>query len=243
MLARIQARIVGKQLEEHFPNREIEYHTATASADRNMDINIADSNSVGLFTKDISNKIINNKYDIAVHSWKDVPVEPSNQTEIIGTVDRGDMRDVLFVKKKSVKNKKIEKFQILSSSPRRKHNLTLHLSNLVPFHFERLTFLEVRGNIETRLRKFVHGDSDGIVMAKVAIDRILNSNDYMAIDFIKGILKEHKWIILPLSIFPTAPGQGAIGIEIRKDRDDLKRIITKLTINLFSIMCLKKKIH
>ena len=44
--------------------------------------------------------VINNKYDIAVHSWKDVPVEPSNQTEIIGTVDRGDMRDVLIVKKK-----------------------------------------------------------------------------------------------------------------------------------------------
>ena len=105
MLARIQAKIVGKQLEKHFPNKEIEYHTATASADRNMDINIADSNSVGLFTKDISNKIINNKYDIAVHSWKDVPVEPSNQTEIIGTVDRGDMRDVLIVKKNSVKNK------------------------------------------------------------------------------------------------------------------------------------------
>ena len=228
MLARIQARIVGRQLEERFPNKEVEYHTATASADRNMAINIANSNSVGLFTKDISNKIINKKYDIAVHSWKDVPVEPSNQTEIIGTVDRGDMRDVLIVKKKSVKNKRVEKFQILSSSPRRKHNLTLHLSNLVPFHFERLTFLEVRGNIETRLRKFVTGDSDGIVMAKVAIDRILNSNDYMAIDFIKGILKEHKWIILPLSIFPTAPGQGAIGIEIRNDRDDLKKIINQI---------------
>ena len=61
LLARIQARIVGKLLEKHFPNKEIAYHTATASADRNMDINIADSNSVGLFTKDISNKIINNK--------------------------------------------------------------------------------------------------------------------------------------------------------------------------------------
>ena len=68
MLAKIQARIVGRQLEEHFPNREIEYHTATASADRNMDINIADSNSVGLFTKDISNKIINNKFDINFES-------------------------------------------------------------------------------------------------------------------------------------------------------------------------------
>ena len=70
MLARIQARIVGKQLEEHFPNIEIEYHTATASADRNMDINISSSNSVGLFTKDISNKIINKKYDTTSYNKK-----------------------------------------------------------------------------------------------------------------------------------------------------------------------------
>ena len=75
MLARIQARILGKQLEKHFPNREIEYHTATASADRNMDINISSSNSVGIFTNDISNKIINNKYDIAVNSWRDVHIK------------------------------------------------------------------------------------------------------------------------------------------------------------------------
>ncbi len=224
-LAKIQAKIVGNQLEECYPNLKVEYYTATTVADKNMEINIANSGSVGLFTKDISNKIINKKYDIAIHSWKDVPVEPSTKTEIIGTVNRGDMRDVLIIKKDIAKNKKKEIFQILSSSPRRKHNLETYLPKLVPFNFDRLRFLDVRGNIETRLRKFVQGDSDGIVMAKVAIDRILESNDNKAIEFIKDIINNNKWIILPLSIFPTAPGQGAIGIEARKDRKDLKIII------------------
>ena len=241
MLAKIQAEIVGKQLEDCYPELKIEYHTTTTIADRDMEINIAKSDSVGLFTKDISDKIINKKFDIAIHSWKDVPVEPSTQTEIIGTVNRGDMRDVLIIKKDIAKNKKKEIFQILSSSPRRKHNLEIYLPKLVPFNFDRLRFLDVRGNIETRLRKFIQGNSDGIVMAKVAIDRILESNDNKAIEFIKNIISKNKWIILPLSIFPTAPGQGAIGIEARKDRKDLKTIINKITNKVVFDNVLKEK--
>ena len=241
MLAKIQAEIVGKQLENCLPELEIEYHTSTTIADRDMEINIAESDSVGLFTKDISDKLINKKFDIAVHSWKDVPVEPSTKTEIIGTVNRGDMRDVLIIKKDIAKNKKKEVFQILSSSPRRKHNLAVYLPRLVPFNFDHLRFLDVRGNIETRLRKFVQGDSDAIVMAKVAIDRILESNDNKAIEFIKNIISKNKWIILPLSIFPTAPGQGAIGIEARKDRKDLKTIINKITNKIVFDNVLKEK--
>jgi len=240
-LAKIQAKIVGKQLVDCYPNLKVECYTATTSADKNMKINISNSNSVGLFTKDISEKIINKKYDIAIHSWKDVPVEPSSKTEIIGTVDRGDMRDVLIFKKDILENKEKEVLKILSSSPRRKHSLEAYLPKLVPFNFNRLMFLNVRGNIETRLRKFVQGNSDGIVMAKVAIDRILESNDKKAIDFIKNIIGNNKWIILPLSIFPTAPGQAAIGIEARKDRKDLKSLINKINNKVVFDNVLKEK--
>ena len=125
--------------------------------------------------------------------------------------------------KKDISKIKERNFSNTFIFPRRKHNLAVYLQpRLVPFNFDHLRFLDVRGNIETRLRKFVQGDSDAIVMAKVAIDRILESNDNKAIEFIKNIISKNKWIILPLSIFPTAPGQGAIGIEARKDRKDLK---------------------
>ena len=63
MLAKIQAEIVGKQLENCLPELKIEYHTSTTIADRDMEINIADSDSVGLFTKDISDKLIDKKFD------------------------------------------------------------------------------------------------------------------------------------------------------------------------------------
>ena len=191
-------------------------------------MSIAQSDSTGLFTKDISEKIISKKYDIAIHSWKDLPIEPSKKTKIIGTVSRGDLRDILILKRDTAISKKKDEITILSSSPRRKHNLEMSLSKLVPFQFDRLLFIDVRGNIETRLKKFVQGNSDGIVMAKVAIDRILESDDKEAKDLIKQLLSENKWLILPLSIFPTAPGQAAIGIEARNDREDLKELVRKL---------------
>ena len=79
MLAKIQAKIVGNQLKGCYPELKIEYHTATTNADRNKEMSIAKSDSTGLFTKDISEKIISKKYYIAIHSWKDLPIEPSKK--------------------------------------------------------------------------------------------------------------------------------------------------------------------
>ena len=241
MLAKIQAKIVGNQLKGCYPELKIEYHTATTNADRNKEMSIAQSDSTGLFTKDISEKIISKKYDIAIHSWKDLPIEPSKKTKIIGTVARGDLRDILILKRDTTTSKKKDEITILSSSPRRKHNLEMSLSKLVPFQFDRLLFIDVRGNIETRLKKFVQGNSDGIVMAKVAIDRILESDDKEAKDLIKQLLSENKWLILPLSIFPTAPGQAAIGIEARNDRRDLKELVRKINRKDVFVNVMKEK--
>ena len=229
MLAKIQAKIIGKSLVNKNPSLSIEYHVKTALADRNSNLSLLTSNSIGLFTKDISKQIITGQCDIAIHSWKDLPVELSKETKIIATVDRGDMRDVLIVKKETAKCRSKANIQILSSSPRRQHNLKKILPNIVPFKYNDISFHEVRGNIETRLKKFVQGDADGIVMAKVAIDRILESDDNKAKKFINSVLNDNKWLILPLSVFPTAPGQGAIAIEARKDRSDVKQLLK--TIN------------
>ncbi len=228
MLAKIQAKIVGKKLQSVYPELIIEYYTSTTIADRDIQMNISKSESTGLFTRDISRKIISGEFDIAVHSWKDLPVDLPKETKIIGTIKRGDIRDILIIKNNTALCSDRDTIEILSSSPRRKHNLKLYLSKLVPFNFNHLSFLDVRGNIETRLKKFKNGSSDGIVIAKVAIDRILESNDDKSKNLINKILQNNKWLILPLSVFPTAPGQGAIAIESRTDRSDLKEIISKI---------------
>jgi len=227
-LAVIQAKKVGDKIKSVSPETSIEYHTTKTRADLDSTINISEAGEVGLFTKDISKNIINRKYDLAIHSWKDLPVEPSEQTEVIGTLSRGDMRDVVIIKPELINVKSKDCLEILTSSPRRKYNLENILSDLIPLCYDSLRFIDIRGNIETRLNKFISGNSDMIIMAKVAIDRIIESGNESSKNFMRNIMNKNKWIILPLSIFPTAPGQGAIAIEAKKDRTDLKEIMRRI---------------
>lgn len=226
-LAKIQSRLVGDELKKAYNGLKIEYYTTDAKADLDQSINLAASGQVGLFTKDITRKIIDEDFDIAVHSWKDIPIHPSDQTIIAGTLSRGDMRDVLILKNEILKDKK-KSLEILTSSPRRKFNLNEVLPELIPVSCEKIIFKDIRGNIETRLKKFNEGSSQGIILAKVAIDRLIESDETDVQKSIKKIIKNNKWIILPLSIFPTAPGQAAIGIEIKKDRKKLFNFLNKI---------------
>ena len=122
-LAQIQARLVGDSLIAEHPGLKINYNTSKSIADKDPYMDIANSNSVGVFTTDISNSIIKGENDIAVHSWKDLPVEISTDTEVISTLARGDMRDIMIVKKETALSKKRNILKVLTSSPRRKHNL------------------------------------------------------------------------------------------------------------------------
>ena len=227
-LAMIQAKMVGTKIKESWPEISIVYHTTKTNADIDTAINISSPGEVGIFTKDISRNIISGKHDIAVHSWKDLPVEPSSETEIIGTLSRGDMRDVLIMKRNTVSLEYKENISVLTSSPRRKFNLGRILPNIIPIKFKKLNCLDIRGNIETRLKKFNSGNADAIILAKIALDRLLEQGDNQTRDFIKGIINNNNWSILPLSLFPTAPGQGAIAIEAKKGRDELNEIIDKI---------------
>ena len=227
-LAKIQAKCVGEALASINSDLSIDYFASDAKADKEKNMSLANAGITGVFTKDISKKIIKREFDIAVHSWKDLPLDPSNETEIAGTLDRGDLRDILVVKEETSKMAGKKSLKILTSSPRRRYNLGKILNELIPISFKNLDFVDVRGNIETRLQKFCSTDSDVIVLAKVAIDRILEYGNKSSKKFVREILKNNKWLIMPLSVFPTAPGQGAIAIEIRKDRFDLKKDIEKI---------------
>ena len=225
ILAKVQAQEVGKAITLRHPSVSVQYATIKASADRDLAIKITESQDVGLFTKDISKRVIDGEFDLAVHSWKDLPIDPSPDTEIVGTLKRGDVRDMIIIKKELTEVDFKKELTILTSSPRRMYNLNNLLSDLVPIKFGGLNFSEIRGNIETRLNKFVTTDADIFVVAKVALDRLLQFGTSDAKNFIKEILNDCKWIILPLSVFPTAPGQGAIAIEAKKENLELKNLV------------------
>ena len=173
-LARVQAYMVGAQISNIFPTVGVEYSSKNSEGDINPNHSISSGQVTGLFTHNISNAISKGEFDIAVHSWKDVPIEPSENSTIFGTIKRGDMRDMLFIKKDSLKNLDKDNISIFTSSPRRKYLSQILLKNLIPFKGANLSFHDIRGNVETRLKKLNDSNMDGLIIAKTAIDRLLS---------------------------------------------------------------------
>ena len=86
-LAQIQAEIVGNKIIEQFPNIEIEYIHKETQGDIDLNTPLSEMPEIGVFTNDIRNELINLNADLAVHSWKDLPVEMEPGTEISATLD------------------------------------------------------------------------------------------------------------------------------------------------------------
>ena len=173
-LARIQAKLVANEISKSLPKIKIEYIFKSSLGDLDQDTPLDKMPDIGVFTNDIREDLISNKADIAVHSWKDLPIDFEEGTEILGTLQRADMRDMVFFKKFNLDKKDLS---ILSSSPRRKKNLSAFLPKAMPLNLDQINFKEVRGNIHTRFKKFLDGEEDGLVVAKAAIDRFLQNKN------------------------------------------------------------------
>jgi hydroxymethylbilane synthase len=233
-LAIIQAREFSDYLQSKHPFVEIEFLTRSTSGDKDLKTPLSEMPTEGVFTNDLRDELINNKCDLIVHSWKDLPIEVGDKTKIAATLKRADTRDILFLKK----NKKIDskKITILCSSPRRQYNLKNFIENYLPQKFNEVIFENIRGNIPTRFKKFLENPkSDGFIVAKAAIDRLL-LNNYSEFNELKATLKKYinecLWSVLPLSINPCSPGQGALAIETRIKDNKLNEILNDINISI-----------
>ena len=169
-LAKLQAQEVSGVIKKKFPDIKISFKTKDTSGDIDLNTPLHKMPEMGVFTRDIREELLNESADIAVHSWKDLPVELEDGTEIGATIDRADLRDVLIFKPESLKKKILN---IFTSSPRRKENLSKFLVEALPFEISSLNFHDIRGNILTRLKKLESSKFDGLVIAKAALDRLL----------------------------------------------------------------------
>ena len=227
-LARLQAYLVGTALKEK-TFQDVQYTFRESLGDKNLNDPLWKMPEKGVFTQDFYQDLISGKLDCVVHSWKDLPVDSSPETEIIATLPRADQRDLILFKKTSLHKKNI---QIYSSSPRREHNLKPFLKSYLPWQIDTVDFCSVRGNVQTRVRKLIEDPTtDGLILAKAALDRLL-SHDSDEFVTTKNQLLEHlnlcQWMVLPLSENPNAAAQGALAIEIRKDRSDLKKLFAHI---------------
>ena len=165
------------------------------TGDRLQEITFAQVGSKGMFTKEIEEALAEGRVDLAVHSLKDLPTELPEPFALAATPPRVDPRDV-FV---SVYHASLTELplgaRVGTSSQRRRAQLKALRPDI--------DAVEFRGNVDTRLRKLAEGQVQAILLAAAGLDR----------------LEKTEWIrerLDPMDFCPAA-GQGALGIETRKD--------------------------
>jgi hydroxymethylbilane synthase len=234
-LARLQAQVVGAALQRANQDLVIDFHYRESLGDINQSDPLWKMPERGVFTEDFREGLVSGEWDMVVHSWKDLPVESTGQTEIIATLPRADARDLLLLRKdvrsRLLSSKERGQLRILSSSPRRKYNLEACLPRLLPFQNPTLEFIPVRGNVPTRFEKLLRGEGDALVMAKAALDRLLSANGeefQPTRKALRVMLEQVDWMVLPLSANPAAAAQGALAVEIKLGRPDLAKLFSKV---------------
>jgi hydroxymethylbilane synthase len=213
-LARLQAMLVSRALRAEFPDLDIHLITRASAGDRDETTPLAALPDKGAFTSDLSDALLKGHADLVVHSWKDLPLEDRDGTTVAATLERGDPRDVLLVRR-DVVARRPSTMTILSSSPRRSWLLEQALPELWPWRVDAFQFAPVRGNIATRLTRLIEGRGDALVVAKAALDRLLGFGAPFedAARTVRAHIDQCVWMVLPLRDVPGAPAQGAIAIE------------------------------
>ena len=213
-LARLQGLLVRRRLESLDSTLEVEQVARESAGDRDGTTPLWQLGDKGAFTADLSDALARGDADVVVHSWKDLPIEPRRDTIVAATLPRADARDVLLVREDSA-SRRAPWLKILSSSPRRAYMLGEALPALLPWPVDTVECVPVRGNVPTRLRRLLAGDGDALVVAKAALDRLLDPDSpfEVAARDIRAALASCRWMVLPLQEHPCAPAQGALALE------------------------------
>ena len=192
-LALAQAHQVrGLLMQAHgFPENAFAIEVITTSGDRIQDRPLSEAGGKGLFTKEIEEALLDGRIDIAVHSSKDMPTMLPAGLELSAFLEREDPRDV-FIGRKAASIADLPAGATVGTSSLRRQAL---LKRMRPD----LTVTGFRGNVQTRLRKLDEGQADGTLLALAGLRRL-------------G-LADVATELLPLDVFPPAPGQGAICVE------------------------------
>lgn len=194
-LALWQAEWVKNEIEKKYPGTTVSLQKIKTEGDKIQDVALSMVGGKGLFVKEIEEALIRKEIDLAVHSMKDVPAELPVELHISAITKREDPSDVLISKDKKLLRELPEGSKVGTSSLRRQ-------SQLLNFRPD-LKIIQLRGNVDTRIRKLEAGEFDAIVLASAGIKRL--GFTHLVAECIS------KEISLP------AIGQGALGIETRKN--------------------------
>ncbi len=191
-LALWQAYYIKSKIEELFSGIEVEINKMTSKGDQILDKPLALIGGKGHFTKELEDAMLDGKANLAVHSLKDVPTFIPKGLKLAAITKREDQSD-LFLSHKYSTFEDLPKGAIVGTTSLRRRMQLLHKR-------PDLTIKDLRGNVNTRLRKLKEGQYDAIILAYIGLERL---------DLIKDIPYTQK-----LSFMIPPMGQAALGIEI-----------------------------
>ena len=202
-LALWQANWVKSELAKIHKNIIFEIVIIKTKGDKILDSPLSKIGDKGLFTKEIEKALLNNEVDLAVHSLKDLPTGMQKGLSIGAISKRGNAQDV-FVGKHNITLDKIEEGAVIATGSLRRKSQLLHYRS-------DFNIVDIRGNVQTRLKKLDKSDYTGMIMAGVGLERM-------------G-LEDRITQYIPFNVMLPAVGQGALGVEVREDDEEIQDLI------------------
>jgi len=203
-LALWQANFVQKELKRKNKNLSVKINIIKTKGDKILDVALSKIGDKSLFTKELEVELLNGSIDLAVHSLKDLQTAIPKGLKLAAVTKRHNVQDVLIARKKGTTIFNLpENATVATGSLRRKCQL-LHIR-------PDLNIVELRGNVPSRIKKFLESDWDAIILARAGVER-LN-------------LSKHISSVIKTDAMLPAVGQGALGIETRADNKIVNEIV------------------
>jgi len=206
-LALWQANFIKKELEITHPNLAVEIEIIKTKGDKILDVALSKIGDKGLFTKELELQLLNQKIDIAVHSLKDLQTSIPRGLKLACITKRHAVEDVLIAKRKKMTIEKLKEGATVATGSLRRRAQLKHVR-------PDINVVELRGNVPTRIEKFLSSEWDAIILARAGIERLK--------------LKKYISSIIDIEFMLPAVGQGALGIEIKRSNKFAEQIIKKI---------------
>ncbi|MZP28844.1 hydroxymethylbilane synthase [Heliobacterium undosum] len=205
-LALWQTHWVLERLKELYPEQSFEVKHIKTKGDKILDVALAKIGDKGLFTKELEVAMLNGEIDMAVHSMKDLPTVLPEGCTIGAICVREDCRDILISRDGGGLEDLPQVAKVGTASLRRKAQLWKVRPDL--------QLVDIRGNLQTRMRKMEEQNLDGLILAAAGVKRL---------GWAEKITE-----YIPVDMCLPAVGQGSVGIEIREGDEEIGRLVGAL---------------
>lgn len=235
-LAWAQSLWIAEQIQVTAPGQLIELVPIETRGDRITDVPLRELEGKEFFSAEIDQALLTGAVDITVHSLKDLSLErPAGIT--LGAIPRRENpRDVIvFHRDANTRLARGERLRIGTSAPRRVENVPRFLERALPGNPQgRIECIEIRGNVDTRLGRLHEPDDhprklDGVVLAFAGLARLWrDQRTDGGRAKLTRLLRDVRWMVLPITDCPSAPGQGALAVECRSNDDAVRSLLGTL---------------